>query len=100
MYITWSTIITVAGVVSALGVLIGLILKVHKWYLEMNELRGEIKELKEHHREDVQRINGENKIICFALSAALDGLIQLGANHNVPIAKEKLDKYLNQQAHE
>lgn len=100
MYITWSTIITAGGVVSALGVLIGLILKVHKWYLRMNELGEEISELKQHHKEDVQRINEENKLICFALSACLDGLIQLGANHNVPIAKEKLDKYLNQQAHE
>lgn len=100
MYITWSTIITAAGVVSALGVLIGLILKVHKWYLEMNELREEIKEIKEHHNEDVHRLNEENKIICFALSAALDGLQQLGANHTVPDAKARLDKYLNEQAHE
>ena len=100
MYITWSTIITAASFVTALGVLIGLILKVHKWYLEMNELREEIKKIKAHHKEDVQRINEENKLVCFALSAALDGLIQLGANHNVPIAKEKLDKYLNNQAHE
>lgn len=41
----------------------------------------------------------ENTLMCYALMACLDGLMQLGANHTVPVAKEKLDKYLNQQAH-
>ena len=48
----------------------------------------------------VHKLKEENCLVCFALSACLDGLQQLGANHTVPIAKEKLDKYLNQQAHE
>ena len=48
----------------------------------------------------IQRIKDENCLICFGLSACLDGLQQLGANHTVPVAKDKLDKYLNQQAHE
>ena len=100
MYITWNTIIMAGGVVSALGLLIGLILKVHKWYLEMNELKQEVVQLKTQHKEDVQQINQENKIICSALAACLDGLIQLGANHNVPKEKEKLERYLNNQAHE
>jgi hypothetical protein len=42
----------------------------------------------------------ENTLLCFGIAAALDGLIQLGANHNVTMAKEKLDKYLNQKAHD
>lgn len=32
-------------------------------------------------------------------SACLDGLQRLGANNSVPLAKNKLDKHLNQQAH-
>ena len=100
MYITWSSVITAGAVVSALGVLIGLVLKIHKWYLRINDLGEGIADLKQHHKADIQQINEENKLVCFALSACLDGLIQLGANHNVPIAKEKLDKYLNNQAHE
>ena len=100
MYVTWQTIITIGGVVSALGVLIGIILKVHKRYLKQDEQGKEIESLKKHHEDDVHRIKEENCLICFALSACLDGLQQLGANHTVPTAKEKLDKYLNQQAHE
>ena len=41
----------------------------------------------------------ENTMLCYTMSACLDGLIQLGANHAVPTAKDKLDKYLNKQAH-
>lgn len=83
-----SYIITGASLITALGVLLGVVFKVHKWYLKQEQQDKEIKQIKE-----------ENTLICFALSACLDGLQQLGANHTVPIAKEKLDKYLNQQAH-
>ena len=100
MYIELQTIITIGGVLSVLGAVLGLILKVHKWYLKLEEHGRQIEELKAHHEEDVQRIKEENCLICYALSACLDGLMQLGANHTVPGAKEKLDKYINQQAHE
>jgi hypothetical protein len=42
----------------------------------------------------------ELTLIVYALSACLDGLGQLGANHTVPVAKDKLDKYINKQAHQ
>ena len=99
MYIDWNTIITAAAVVSAIGVLLGVLAKWHKRILAQ-EAQGEaIKKLQQHHEDDMKRINEENCLICFALSACLDGLQQLGANHTVPEAKDKLDKYLNQQAH-
>lgn len=100
MYIDWQTLITIGGGVSAIGLLLGIILKIHKWYLKQDEQTKQIEALKKHHEEDVHRIKEENCLICYALSACLDGLQQLGANHTVPVAKDKLDKYLNQQAHE
>lgn len=100
MYISVNTIITAAGLVTAIGVLMGVIFKVHKWYLKQNAQSDEIEGLKAQHKEDIKHLKTENTLICFALSACLDGLQQLGANHTVPIAKDKLDKYLNQQAHE
>lgn len=100
VFITGQTIITAAAVVAAVIALLGYLLKGHKWYLKQEEHDKEITELRQQHKEDVDRIKKENCLICYALSACLDGLEQLGANHTVPIAKEKLDKYLNQQAHE
>lgn len=99
MVITWQTIITIAGVLSAMGVIVGGLLKIHKWYLHQGEQDKTVEELKQHHDADLKRVNEENTLICYALSACLDGLMQLGANHTVPEAKSKLDKYLNQQAH-
>lgn len=81
-------IITGASLITALGVILGVVFKVHKWYLKQKQLEKEIKQIKE-----------EDTLICYALSACLDGLQQLGCNHTVPDAKDKLDKYLNQQAH-
>ena len=100
MYIDWQTIITIGAVISAIGIILGILLKGHKWFLKQEEQSKDITALKEHHEADVHKIKEENCLICFALSACLDGLQQLGANHTVPVAKEKLDKYLNQQAHE
>lgn len=86
--ITADTFITIAAVITALGVIFGAIFAVYKWYLKQNK-----------QDEDIKRIKEENTLIVFALSACLDGLQQLGANHTVPIAKDKLDKYINRQAH-
>jgi len=83
-----SYIITGASIITALGIIFGFIFKVYKWCQRQDQQDKEIKQIKE-----------EDTLICYALSACLDGLQQLGANHTVPLAKEKLDKYLNQQAH-
>lgn len=88
MYVDVETIIKIASLITALGILIGVFCKVHKWYLKQEHQDAEIKRLKE-----------ENCLLCYGMSAALDGLMQLGANHTVPDAKAKLDKYLNKEAH-
>lgn len=100
MYLDWQTIINIGSVLGALGIIFGLALKIHSWVIKQDDQTRQIEDLRKHHDSDVQKIKEENCLICFALSACLDGLQQLGANHTVPKAKEKLDKYLNQQAHE
>ena len=99
MYVDAQTIITLASIVTAITVLLGVVFKVHKWYLRQEKQNEEIKELHDLHTQDMRGVNEENALICFALAACLDGLQQLGANHSVPVAKEKLDKYLNNRAH-
>lgn len=87
--ISANTLITAAAVLSAIIAIGGVIFAIYRWYLKQNKQNAEIQKMKE-----------ENTLLCFGISAALDGLIQLGANHNVTKAKEKLDKYLNQKAHD
>ena len=89
VHIDANTIITASAVLTAIVSIGAMFLKGYKWYLKQNEQDVEIKRLKE-----------ENTLLCYGLSACLDGLMQLGCNHSVPEAKEKLDKYLNKQAHQ
>lgn len=86
--ISADTLITIAAVIGALGVIFGIVFAVYRWYLKQ-----------EKQDKDIAHIKEEDTLIVFALSACLDGLQQLGANHTVPIAKDKLDKYINQRAH-
>ena len=79
---------TIAEIISSATVVFGVIFACYRWYLKQNKQDEDIKAMKE-----------ENALICFALQACLDGLEQLGANHSVPKAKEKLEKHLNQNAH-
>ena len=86
--ISIQTVITMVSALSSVGVVVGAILACHKWFLKQ-----------EKQDEDIAKMKEENCLICYGLEACLDGLEQLGANHSVPVAKDKLNKYLNQQAH-
>ena len=100
MYIDANTIILAGGVLAAVLAIGGVFVKVHRWVIKQDHQSNQIEELKAQHENDIKHIKVENTLICYALSACLDGLQQLGCNHTVPDAKAKLDKHLNQQAHE
>jgi len=78
----------IAEIISAVAVIGGVIFACYRWYLKQNK-----------QDEDIRAIKEENTLVCFALQACLYGLEQLGANHTVPVAKEKLEKHLNKSAH-
>ena len=78
----------VAAIMAAVGVIFGAIFAVYRWYLRQKDQDKDIRALKE-----------EQALICYALRACLDGLEQLGANHTVPDARERLEKHLNIEAH-
>lgn len=88
-------IITAGAVVSAVMLLIGCAVKLFRWVnhqAEQDERMDRIEKAAATERKELT-------LIVYALSACLDGLGQLGANHTVPVAKDKLDKYINKQAH-
>ena len=86
--ISADTIITASSVLAAIIAVFGVIFAVYRWYLKQGR-----------QDEDIANIKEENTLICFALSACLDGLIQLGTNGMTHAAKDKLDKHLNKKAH-
>lgn len=87
--LTPESVIGVAGLAAALVALVTYLAKIHKWFLRQ-----------ESQDKDIKAIKREQTEVVYALSACMDGLIQLGANHNVPKAKDHLDKYINQAAHD
>ena len=89
MYVTASTIITLASLITAIVAIFTVIFKIHKWFLKQEKQDSEIQHLKD-----------EQRIICTGVLACLDGLEQLGCNHSVPRAKEKLENHINEMAHQ
>mgnify|MGYP001042342923 CR=1 FL=1 len=89
MYVDTDTILELAALLGAFGTLGALLYKVFKWVERQKEQDAEIEAIKR-----------EQCVMCYGLLATLDGLKQLGANGNVTNAYEKLEKHLNQTAHD
>lgn len=89
MTITSHTIITAASLLAA-------VIAFARYYNKIYDL---VKHQKSQD-DDIKAIKREQTMTIYALQACLDGLEQLGANHKVPEAKDKLSKYINQQAHD
>lgn len=93
------TIITAGAVVTACLTVFGVGRSFAKYLCSVKDRARTRAEHSTAQDKDIARLKEENQLICYGLSAALDGLEQLGANHSVPIAENKLQKYLNEQAH-
>jgi len=89
MYVNINTIISLAALVTALIALLKYYNKAFTWVKKQDT-----------QDKDIQGIKKEMTLVCFCMSATLDGLMQLNCNHSVPVAKDKLDKYINQKAHD
>ena len=109
--LTWQSIITAGAVVTALGVIIGVIFKIVRWVDkqkkqddDLNDLRTlhthDMEELKKIQEEQTANIQNELTIICYGLRGALQGLIENGCNGPCKEALNKLDKHLNKEAHD
>ena len=81
-------IITIASVITALGVILGVILTVHKWYLK-NEKQDD----------DIKSIKDEQTILTKGVLACLKGLKEQGCDGPVTAAILDIEDHLNKQAH-
>ncbi len=88
-------IISAAALAAAVIALVGYYNKIHNWVRHQDEQDARMTAIEA----DIAESKEERTLIVFALSACLDGLQQLGANHAVPVAKDKLDKFINKKAH-
>jgi len=88
MTITTSVITTTAAVITALGVIFGVIFAVYKWVLKQNK-----------QDEDIKAIKDEQTLLTYGVLACLKGLKEQGCDGPVTKAINDIEKHLNKQAH-
>lgn len=100
IYLTWDTIITAAAVLGAAGVLIGALVKLVHWMDRQKQQDAEIKALRETHNGDMDAMKREQTLLVYGILACLKGLKEQGCNGPVTEAIRKIEKHLNEKAHE
>ena len=98
--ITGQGIITAAAVVGAVVALVAYFLKVVRWVDKQNEQDKEIKNLKQHHEDDMASIKEEQTLLVYGVLACLKGLSEQGCNGPVTEAISRFEKHLNEKAHQ
>ena len=109
--ITLQDIVTVGSAVTAGGLLFGHFAKGVRWFDKQDKQTTDIEALKQQHNADVQAIkaelakdmhntNEELTLLTSGILACLKGLREQGCNGPVTEAINKIDKYLNQKAHD
>ena len=81
-------ITTIAGVITALGVIFGVLFAVYKWYLKQEKQDKDIKAIKE-----------EQFLLTQGVLACLKGLQEQGCDGPVTSAIKQLETHINKQAH-
>ena len=81
-------IITTASVVTALGVIFGILFAFFKWLMKRDKNDIEIKEIKE-----------EQSVLTKGVLACLKGLKEQGCDGPVTSAIIEIEDYINKQAH-
>ncbi|MDD4291083.1 MAG: branched-chain amino acid ABC transporter permease [Clostridia bacterium] len=82
------TIITVAAVITALGVIFGVVFAVYKWFIKQEKQDKDIKEIKD-----------EQTLLTYGVLACLKGLKEQGCDGPVTTAINTIEKHINKQAH-
>lgn len=99
MYITVQGIITTAALVSALTVIITLFVKVLRFIDRQKKQDGELVDLRDMHKSDMDAMKKEQTLLVYGILACLKGLKEQGCNGPVTEAINKIEKHLNESAH-
>lgn len=101
-----NTIITIGSVITALGIILGVpiaAIKARDKRREKERLQQEENKKQNEAINDIKdaisEVKEEQTLLCYAVTACLDGLHQQKCNGNVTDALNRMSKYLNTQAH-
>ena len=97
--LTWQSIITAGAVVSAIIAMVTYFTKVVRWVDKQGKQDKDIKEIRQHHEDDMASIKEEQTLLVYGVLACLKGLSEQGCNGPVTEAINKFEKHLNEKAH-
>ena len=97
--LTWQSIITAAAVIGAIVALVTYFSKVVRWVDKQSKQDKEITDIRQHHEDDMASIKKEQTLLVYGVLACLKGLSEQGCNGPVTEAICKIEKYLNETAH-
>ena len=98
--LSWQTLITASAVLAAIVAIATMFAKVVRWVDRQKRQDGDIKALKAAHVADMDGMKQEQTLIVYGLLACLKGLKEQGCNGPVTEAINRIEKHLNQKAHE
>lgn len=93
-------VVKVAEIIGACSVILGVIIGGYKLYDKLLDRMDEIEKRMNAQEKELERMKKEDTLVIYALRACLDGLKQQGCNGEVTKAYKKLDKHMNQAAHD
>ena len=82
-------ILEAAGVLTAISVIGGVLFGLFSFYIDSKR-----------QKEDIKAVKKEQALICYALTACLTGLEQLGADGEVHDALKLMNNHVNHAAHD
>lgn len=98
--LTPQDLITVSAVLAAAVAIVTLFAKGVRWVDRQQKQDGDIKALRATHVADMDAMKQEQTLIVYGLLACLKGLKEKGCNGPVTEAINKIEKHLNEKAHE
>lgn len=98
--LTWQSLITASGVLAAIITMITIFAKGVRWVDKQEKQDNDIKALRATHISDMDSMKQEQTLIIYGLLACLKGLKEQGCNGPVTEAIRKIEKHLNEKAHE
>lgn len=98
--LSWQTLITASAVLAAIMAISAAFAKGVRWVDRQKKQDGDIQALRATHVADMDSIKQEQTLVVYGLLACLKGLKEQGCNGPVTEAINRLEKHLNQKAHE
>lgn len=98
--LTAQSVIAFAALLSAIGGIVALIVKLVHWVDNQKAQDEKITALESKHEADMKEMREENQLLMFGILSCLKGLQEQGCNGPVTEAVNKIEKYLNAKAHE